>query len=196
MKILLVVAVMMSTVSSCFAYSSDGYSHVGHIGVGILFLIILVPVIWFILNVILFFKIWGMTNNIKDIMQKINHLSSRIDALYSSEVFSTTNPADLRRNALMGNIDNVKKTLFTLFCNQVESSFNSKKTFSHYKDENGKRHLANLKEQNLKESIRPFIENLEVQFHKIDEEIPSYIKKMVTYEDYFNLFQERENTPV
>ena len=64
MKRFLVIAVSLATVSSCFA-SYDGYTSPNIELPGWLRIISFVTFAWGVLEIILFFKIWGMTNNIR-----------------------------------------------------------------------------------------------------------------------------------
>ena len=67
-------------------------------------------------------------------------------------------------------------------------------TSGYIKDENGNDKWTNFKEKNLKESIRPYVDNLQKQYAKIGEELPVYIQRMETFGDYYHLFVKEELT--
>ena len=71
----------------------------------------IIMIAWGILEIILFFKIWGMTNDIRAL--KMDHFN---------ENNNNTNDLilqDLRMNLILGNIDNVKQTLVKNSCGSV-----------------------------------------------------------------------------
>ena len=49
-------------------------------------------------------------------------------------------------------------------------------------------------EQNLKESIRPYVENLQKQYDKIGEKLPVYIQRMECFGDYYKFFVKEDLT--
>ena len=55
--------------------------------------VIVIGVIWGILNIILFFKIWGMTNNVEKILEYLKNLES------AKRKETTMNNTIIRRNA-------------------------------------------------------------------------------------------------
>ncbi len=154
--------------NASFAYSSYGR---GSETSGI---IIFLWVVFGILGLVLFFKIWGMTNDIRSIKKKILD-TELVDykAINGEEQLTW-----LRRNMLAGKIDYVKLRLVDNFAQDVERTFNAQKGI----DKNVK----------LSQSIRPFVEKLQKQFAKIGEEIPAFINKMETYNDYFNMFSNED----
>lgn len=170
--------------SSCFAYYGD-YSSSDTSG---LFTFIgIVMIIWGILEIILFFKIWGMTNDIEAL--KKDH--------FNETVFETKAGMAkyLRNNLVLGNIENIKKTLLKNFIDNIEKGYSSLPTTGVVvTDENGNGKWGDLKEINLDKSIKPYIDNLTLQFEKIGEEVPNYITRMKTFRDYFNLFVEKDLT--
>ena len=46
---------------------------------GFMFIVYLIMVVWGILNIILFFKIWGMTNDVRELKEKIVEDNSNIN---------------------------------------------------------------------------------------------------------------------
>lgn len=143
-----------------------------------------IMIAWGILEIILFFKIWGMTNDIKAL--KKDH--------FNETVFETKGEMAyyLRRNLVLGNKENVKRILLKNFIDNVEHGYGELQTGGYVKDENGIDKWTSFKERNLKESITPYIKNLMVQYAKIGEEVPVYIMRMETFGDYFNLFVKED----
>ena len=145
-----------------------------------------VMIVWGILEIILFFKIWGMTNNIsalkKDHFNEMQFETKGQTARY------------LRRNLVLGNTDNVKRILLQNFIDNVEHGYGQMQSAGYVKDENGNDKWTNFEEQNLKESIRPYVANLEKQYAKIGEVLPVYIQKMETFGDYYKLFVKEDLT--
>ena len=161
MKRFFVLAVFVAVASSSFAYygsSSDS---------GFLSIILIVGGI---LNLILFFKIWGMTNDVKALKE----------GLIEHMIFSKESKANyLRKNVVLGKIEIVKRMLLNDFIYNVEKQY-------------WKLLKNNYKDVALKQSILPYIETLQQQYEKIGEELPSYIKTMKTFADYYNLFKPED----
>ena len=177
----------MATVSSCFAYYGDySYSSPKFELPGWLTFMGIIMIAWGILEIILFFKIWGMTDDIKAL--KKDH--------FSETVFETKDVMAryLRKNLVLGNMENVKRTLLKNFIDNVENGYGELKSYGYIKDENGNEKWSSLVEHNLKVSIRPYVENLQKQYDKIGEDLPVYIKRMETFGDYFRLFVEEDLT--
>ena len=146
----------------------------------------LIMIVWGILEIILFFKVWGMTNDIKALKKD----------RFNETLFETKGEMAryLRRNLVIGNMENVKRTLLKNFIDNVEHGYGELQTSGYVKDENGNDKWTNFKEKNLKESIRPYVDNLQKQYAKIGEELPVYIQRMETFGDYYHLFVKEELT--
>lgn len=146
----------------------------------------IIMIAWGILEIILFFKVWGMTNDIKAL--KKDH--------FNENGFETKDQMAryLRRNLVLGNKENVKRILLQNFIENVVHGYGEFATGGYVKDENGVDKWTSFREKNLKEPIRPYIENLQKQYAKIGEELPVYIQRMETFGDYFNLFVKEELT--
>ena len=146
----------------------------------------IIMIAWGILEIILFFKIWGMTNDIKAL--KKDH--------FNETEFETKSEMAryLRKNLLLGNKENVKRILLQNFVDNVEHGFGELPTNGYVKDEKGIDVWTSFREDNLKKSVRPYIENLQKQYDKIGEEVPSYILRMQTFSDCFNLFSKDDLT--
>lgn len=165
----LLVAVILSLApNAVFAYSSYGREPETP---GI---IIFLWVVFGVLSVVMFFKIWGMTNDIKTIKKKIlDEELADLKAIAGDQQYQW-----LRKNMLAGKIDYVKLRLVDNFAKVVERTFNDQKGID--------------KTEKMTQSIRPLVEKLQKQFDKIGEPIPQYISKMETYNDYFNMFSAED----
>ena len=143
-----------------------------------------IMIVWGILEIILFFKIWGMTNDVKAL--KKDH--------FNETVFETKSGKAryLRKNLVLGNIEDVKRTLLKNFIDNVEYDYDELQTHGYVKDENGNDVWTSFEEQNLMKSIRPYVENLQKQYEKIGEELPIYIQRMETFSDYYTLFVKED----
>ena len=169
---------MVAAASSSFAYyGSDSSSDSGW-----LTFMCVVMIAWGILEIILFFKIWGMTNDVRALKQ--DHFN---EAKFATKEETA---GHLRRNLVLGNTENVRRILLQNFIDNVEMDYASMCRAGYVKDENGKdvwTESEAMKEINLKKSIRPYVENLQKLYERIGEEIPVCIKNMETFGDYFNL---------
>lgn len=139
-----------------------------------------------ILQIILFFKVWGMTNDIREL--KKDHFNETKFVTIGQKVNY------LRRNLVLGNTDDVKRILLQNLLDNVEQAYGELKTGDYEKDEKGVEKWVSYKEKNLKESIVPYINNLMLQYAKIGEEVPVYITRMETFGDYFKLFVKEDLT--
>ena len=176
MKKFFTLATALLFVQNCFAYSSSSSLSDWITFIGI------VMIIGGILEVILFFKIWGMTNDIRALKKDYCNNTSDI----SNDDFIE----DLRKNIILGNIEKVKKVLLTHFIKDVQDSFYNLPSYK--RGENGG--IIYLREENMKKSMHLYVDNLEKQFNKIGEELPAQIKKMETYNDFYNIFTEEDFT--
>jgi len=183
MKRIFILVSAISVVSSSYAYYGRSSSFELP---GWLTFMGLVMIIWGILEIILFFKIWGMTNDIKEM--KKDHFN---------EIFfeSKGEMANyLRKNLVIGNMEKVKRVLLKNFMDNVERGYRELPAYVSVKDDNGKEKYINIEERNLNESITPYVDNLILQYGKIGEEVPVYIKRMKTFRDYYKLFVKEELT--
>lgn len=139
----------------------------------------LILIAWGILEIILFFKLWGMTNDVKSIKK----------GLFNEEC--PENVAGiidyLRKNLILGNKEIVRKALLQNFISNVIKGYNSSPSGTYVQGQ-----WVVSKEINYKKSISNYVDNLQKQFDKIGEELPLYIKNMKTYGDFFNLFVEED----
>ena len=176
MKRISVTVFALTTALSTFAYYGDyGYSSSRFEMPGWLTFIGIMMIVWGILEIILFFKIWGMTNDVRALKE---------DHFY--EKAQTT--SFLRKNLILGNIDNVKRILLQKFVDNVEHAYGELQEGVY---ENGVGWVS-YKEKNMKESITPYVKTLISQYAKIGEEVPAYITRMETFGDYYSLMTEND----
>ena len=184
MKRLSVLVFTLTIAMSTFAYYDDyGYSRYSSSFEmpGWLIFMGIVMIIWGVLEIILFFKIWGMTNDIRALKK---------DHFCETEVYGLSATVDsLRRNLVLGKTENVKRILLQNFIDDVENAYRNLKPDG-YVVVNGMNKWISYEEENLKESIVPYVKNLMKQYAKIGEEVPEYITKMETFGDYFGVFIE------
>ena len=140
--------------------------------------------VWGVLQIILFFKVWGMTDDIKA-MKKDHFCETVFESKSQMARF-------LRNNLVLGNMENVKRTLLKNFIDNVEHGYGQLKRYGSVKDEKGAEQWVSLEEKNLQESILPYVDNLRKQYEKIGEELPVYIQRMQTFNDYFKLFVKED----
>ncbi len=175
--------VLFAAATSSFAYYGD-YSSSSFEMPGWITFMGIIMIVWGVLEIILFFKIWGMTNDIKalkkDHFNETDFMTKNLMARY------------LRKNLLMDNKENVKRILLQNFIDNVEHGYAKLPGEGYVKDKDGNDVLTNFKEKNLKESIRPYVENLQRQYDKIGEQLPVYIQSMETFGDCYNIFKEED----
>ena len=185
MKRLSVITFCLMATLSTFAYYSDyGYSSSTFEMPGWFTFMGIVMIVWGVLEIILFFKIWGMTNDVKAL--KKDH--------FCETVFETKAGMAryLRKNLVLGNMENVKKTLLKNFIDNVEHGYGELPTGGYVKDEKGNDQWVRFEEKNLDESITPYVDNLVLQYGKIGEDVPVYITRMKTFRDYYKLFVKED----
>ena len=104
----------MAAASSSFAYYGD-YSSPRFELPGWLTFMGIIMIAWGILEIILFFKIWGMTNDVQAL--KKDH--------FCETTFETKGQMAryLRKNLVLGNMDNVKRILLQNFIDNVEDAY-------------------------------------------------------------------------
>ena len=180
MKRFIVFTSLATIALNSFAY---GYSSSSFEMPGWLILMYVIMIAWGILEIILFFKLWGMTNDIRALKKDYFHEHDNNTAENTLQ--------RLRTSIVMGNRTKTKEILLENFIHNVESSFSKFPQEKQEQDEQkGESYTVSLKEQNLQESILQYVEKLRTQFNTIGEELPEYIGKMKTYNDYYNLFTE------
>ena len=118
MKRLSIISLLATLPLAMFAYYDD-YSSPEPSGT-IKFLIFILFV-WGILEVILFFKVWGMTNN-------VNQIKTELTRSNTKELF--------RRYRLLGQNDKAAEILIQMFLNDMEKYIHSDRYYSGEKIEN------------------------------------------------------------
>jgi hypothetical protein len=125
------------------------------------YIALLIVIILGILNVILFFKIWGMTNDVRILRKKyIPHTS-----LYF----------EIRRLLLFGNRERVRDLLINRFIDKIEYL---------YHDETD----CDAARENIDNDFNAAKEELELCFQKIGEELPENIKNLNSCDEFRNSF--------
>lgn len=166
LKKVLLLTVLMTTATNCFAYYEYGSYSTSIVEPPVwLILLGVLMIILGILEIILFFKIWRMTDNVKQIKSYLlneDHIS----------------PKKIRQDLIMGDIENVRKLFLIDFCTNIEPKI---------------KYIQYLVDQSQatkywKKSISSDKDRLQKMFDKINEKIPDVIQKLNTYEDYYNLF--------
>jgi len=173
-----------SALTASAGYYDYGYSrHEGaSVGSVIMFILLLVVAV---LQIILFFKLWRMTNEVHD--------------FWKSQAPSVPNDCTklefMRLSAVTGNMDFVRKEFLTHFYYSVKKAFEDSVN-GHYEDvketdKDGKdviiRKFISNKDECLTRSIQPFKDKLEQQLKKIGEELPERIQQMETYRDFYSV---------
>ena len=168
-KRLFISIIFMTMVFNCYAYN-DGYGSSGW-----LIFISVVMIVWGILEIILFFKIWRMTNDVHRLTQE--HFGElRLPEGCESDF--------LRRNLIMGNTDMVRKTLLAQFFDEITTSYDQMPS-GKFVNEKG---WVDFRAENLQKSIAPQVENLKKQFEAIGQPLPKFLTDMKTYNDFYSLF--------
>lgn len=137
--------------------------------------IIIISLIWGILSLILFFKVWGMTNDVRRMTQ--DHFGELQPPKGMEGDF-------LRRNLIMGNTDIVRKSLLAQFIDEITTSF-EQMIPGQFEEDKG---WEDYREKNLQKSIAPQVQNLKKQFDAINQPLPKFLTDMKTYNDFFSLF--------
>ena len=162
---------MLLVAINSFAYYGDygyGRSETSPANV-ILFIIILV---FGILQIILFFKIWGMTNNIAKIKK---HLIGDFD---------TITDYNYRRLAYSGDTRELKDRMIYYFINAVRKAYDNL-PIDRSVVENG--HYKRLE---TNKSIAQYKDVLRRQLETIGESLPEMIDKAETFDDYMKSYND------
>lgn len=144
--------------------------------------------VWGILQIILFFKVWGMTDDIRAL--KRDYFNEK-DTNNKESIDNS-----LKQYYLQGDLEKVKKILIKQFIDKVESDYLKMKTYDYEQNEKGDYVLVSRKEKNLNVSIRSYVERLKKQYELIGEDMPEFINKMETFGDYYNLFEKMDSFDV
>ena len=136
-------------------------------------LIVFIAIIVAIFNIILFFKIWGMTNDIREL--KKDHFDSHMP----EDVPQLR--AYLREHYFLGDKDKVKRALILDFLDNLNTKCNSSR--SSYIEANN---------PVLDTDITKYVEKLKSQFAKVYLDVPSEILNLKTFRDYYELFKNED----
>ena len=146
--------------------------------------ITVVAIVFGILNLILFFKVWGMTNDVRALKK---------DHFYCTGFKEDVHIANyMRRNILLGNTDRAKRILLQNFIENVEEEMYQLQDKNADRDNNGNIIWRYIEKDNLQKSIVPYVNLLIKQYAKLGEEVPAYILQMKTFEDYFGIFTSND----
>ena len=136
----------------------------------IVFIIVLIIAI---LNIVLFFKIWGMTNDIREL--KIDHFDTRMP----EDIPQVR--AYVRENLLLGDKDKVRRVLIHEFLDSINSRCNNVRTS-----------YLSTTDSVLNTDITPYVEQLKKQLTKLNLEIPEQIISMKTFRDYYEILKDED----
>ena len=145
--------------------------------------IAIISLIWGILSLILFFKIWGMTNDVHRLTQE--HFGEL-------QLPKGDEAAFLRRHLIMGNTDIVRKTLLAQFVDEITTSYYQMPSGEYVLEKGWVDNTAD----NLQKSIAPQVQNLKKQFDAIGQPLPKFLTDMKTYNDFLSLFADAPQAEV
>lgn len=153
-----ILITLLAVASPAFAYSSrDSETAFGMFITFILF-------IGAILYLILFFKIWGMTNNVRRIKEKMIPCNEE------------TAGEQITRLHIMGKDDECERIILSKFYFNLKNELFACK----YRCYNDTKQYQAL----LEKPITPFTDVVEKLYQKIGREVPSHIKSLKTYGDF------------
>jgi len=135
--------------------------------------IVFITFIGAILDIILFFKLWGMTNDIRELKKDHfdNHMPEDVPQLR----------AYLREHYFLGDKDKVKRALILDFLDNLNTKCNSSRS-SYLEASN----------PTLDTDITKYVEKLKIQFAKVNLDVPSEILNLKTFRDYYELFKNED----
>jgi hypothetical protein len=135
--------------------------------------IVFITFIGAILDIILFFKLWGMTNDIRELKKDHfdNHMPEDVPQLR----------AYLREHYFLGDKDKVKRALILDFLDNLNIKCNSSRS-SYLEADNPM----------LDTDITKYVEKLKIQFAKVNLDVPSEILNLKTFRDYYELFKNED----
>jgi hypothetical protein len=135
--------------------------------------IVFITFIGAILDIILFFKLWGMTNDIRELKKDHfdNHMPEDVPQLR----------AYLREHYFLGDKDKVNRALILDFLDNLNIKCNSSRS-SYLEADN----------PTLDTDITKYVEKLKIQFAKVNLDVPSEILNLKTFRDYYELFKNED----
>ena len=138
----------------------------------VVFLYIL-AIVWAILSIVLFFKVWGMTNDIR--LLKMDHFDSNMP----EDIPQLR--AYLRVNLLLGEKEKVRQILIRQFMDNINKYCNPNRSS-----------YLNTNDPALDVDITPYVNLLKKQFSKINMDVPEPILKMKTFRDFYEILKEED----
>ena len=126
-----------------------------------------------VLDIILFFKLWGMTNDIREL--KKDHFDTRMP----EDIPQLR--AYLREKYIQGENEKVKSILIHEFLDNINAKCNSSRD-SYLK----------TSDTVLVTDRTEHVEALKKQFAKVNMEVPNVILNMKTFRDYYELFKNED----
>ncbi len=169
MKKFFMLSLLGLVANNCFA-AGAGYSDIENLFtfIGIILLI------WGILEIILFFKIWRMTNDVNKLK---NNLTNSALTQYEKK-------SKLRTLLIMGNKEEAKRLIIYDFILKIESEYQEiRKTLSIKVDETYEGAL----EKALNKPIDDYKNTLEKELKLFGIDVPECIKSMNTFKDFYSL---------
>ena len=136
-------------------------------------IVVFITFIGAILDIILFFKLWGMTNDIRELKKDHfdNHMPEDVPQLR----------AYLRENYFLGDKDKVKRALLLDFLDNLNTKCNSSRSS-----------YIGTTNPVLDTDITKYVEKLKSQFAKVNLDVPSEILNLKTFRDYYELFRNED----
>lgn len=133
-----------------------------------------------VLPIILFFKIWGMTNDIEKIKMYVINFRDLYRWKNDNSKCRKYTTWELRRMILLGEKQAYKAAIITNFVASVESS-----------DEWSSIDVDEMK--NI--SILDYVKELQEQLDIVGEKVPESISKLQSFYDYYNLVNVEKSNP-
>ena len=164
MKRLSVLAFALAIALSTFARSSSNSTD------AMTNFMCMVVILWGGLNIILFFKLWGMTNDVAMLKKKFLNHSEELDK-----------EKQLRDLILMGRKEEAKEIMIRRFSLQLEAELKML----------DKKSSPTAVKDFMKKPIAPYVKILEQYLKIIGEPVPETIMKFRTIGDYFDLITIR-----
>ena len=122
-----------------------------------------------VLQIILFFKIWGMTNDVDKLKKKF------VDHSHGNDPTK-----QCRKLLLLGRKEEVREIMISLFFDELEQECD-KMRYSQTTV------MSPYLEELRKQSIAPYVSRLESNLKSIGETLPKSINNIATFGDYMDL---------
>ena len=132
-----------------------------------------IAIIALLLNIVLFFKIWGMTNDIREL--KIDHFDTR-----APEDIQQVR-AYVRENLILGDKEKAKRALIQEFLNNINTKCNYIRTS-----------YLSTSDPILNTDITSYVELLRKQLTKLNMDMPEEISNLKTFRDYYEMLKDED----